>query len=159
VKQGPVMNESKQAPHPSILDADLKHAWNLLMVLAITPPDEWLSKAEIHQEIQWMRACGYPHPMTDAFIQGSEAGKPDLDDLADRFVSIIQDGMAQEAGSKSIASAVINELLALRALRSSALPETGERASDDLVDQGRPACGQRDEFGRNVTSAERGGGK
>jgi hypothetical protein len=43
---------------------DLRRAWDHLMVLAVTHPAEWLSKAEIHQAIQWMRVVP-PPPSND----------------------------------------------------------------------------------------------
>lgn len=56
------------------------------------------------------------------------AVKPDLENMADRFVSVIQDGIAQGAGSKSISSMIINELLLLRIIAvDTAVPSTQSR--------------------------------
>jgi hypothetical protein len=69
---------------------------------------------------------------------------PDLENLANRFVSIIQDGIAQEAGSKSIASIIINELLMLRIISAApSVTSTSCRTLSVMVPDKNSASGYR----------------
>lgn len=69
-------------------------------------------------------------PLTVPAVRAALAEK--LEDLAIRFDSIIRDGLALDASSKSIASAIINELLVRRALRLATSPASEVRESPTL---------------------------